>query len=154
MSLMEAPLLLIVTGSGLEAEAHDRPLAYDLADRVVAWCGDHRDVMETAVMPVVVSDLGYLNDKAWQRLPTIGIGGPEQNAFTEYYASFLPEPDPVEDTERQVVIQMDPEFTDLHVSVWGSTSELTQRGVELFCDDYLDRFLRAVATQVEPEVDL
>ncbi|MEM0914633.1 MAG: hypothetical protein AAGB29_11940 [Planctomycetota bacterium] len=153
MGIDDAPLLLIVTGSGLEPEAHDRPLAYDLSDRVVAWCGDHSDVMATPVVPVVVSDLAYLNHKSWRRLPTIGIGGPEQNAFTEYYASFLPEPDPIEDPERQVVIQMDPEFTDLHVSVWGSTSSLTQRGVELFCDDYLDRYLRAVATQVEPKVD-
>ncbi|MEM6333162.1 MAG: hypothetical protein AAF823_07465 [Planctomycetota bacterium] len=147
------PLLLIVTGSGVDAELRDRPLAYELAERVVDWCAAHGEVMSTAVRPVVVSDLGYLNDKSLQRLPTIGIGGPEQNAFTEYYAGFLPDPNPIEDTERQVVIQMDPEFTDLHVSVWGSTADLTQRGVELFCEDYLDRYLRAVATQVEPMVD-
>jgi hypothetical protein len=153
MSLSNAPVLLIVTGSGLEAETNDRPLAYDLVERVAGWCGRHRDVMATPVVPVVVSDLGYLKYKDWQRRPTIGLGGPEQNAFTQFYAGFLPEPDPIEDPDRQVVIQMDPEFTDLHVSIWGATSPLTRRGVELFIDDYLDRYLRAVATQVEPEED-
>jgi hypothetical protein len=111
----------------------------------------HSDRLTVTLKPIVCSDVWYLNDKDLQKLPTISIGGPGVNAFAAYYARLLPED--AQADEKQVVIQIDPEFTDLHVCIWGSDHDLTAKGLNLFMDDYLDRFLRAVATQVEPEVE-
>lgn len=55
--------------------------------------------------------------------------------------------------EPTVLIQFDPEYTDLRCCIWGTDHALTVKGVDLFIEDYLDRFLKAVATQVEPKVD-
>jgi|GEM_PF-930995 len=59
-------------------------------------------------------------------------------------------PEPHEPT---VLIQFDPEYTDLRCCIWGTDHGLTLKGVDLFIENYLDRFLKAVATQVEPKVD-
>ena len=64
------------------------------------------------------------------------------------FAQQLPNPTP---DEQQIVIQIDPEFTDLRVCIWGTDHKLTVRGINLFVDRYLDGFLRAAATQVIPD---
>lgn len=55
--------------------------------------------------------------------------------------------------EKKVLIQIDPEFTELRTCIWGTDHALTVKGLELFKQHYLDGFLRAVATQVEPRMD-
>lgn len=52
-----------------------------------------------------------------------------------------------------MIIQLDPEFVDLRVCVWGMNHELTIAALDHFVAKYLDGYLRAVATQVEPRVD-
>ncbi len=143
-----AHLLLIVVGAHLRAEQADRPLAYRLSDTVEAWVRKHGDLLSTPIRPVVCSDIWYLNHNVLHGRPTVSIGGPGVNALSSHFARSM---ENRQEADQQVVLQIDPEFTDLRVSIWGTDHELTSKGVELFVSDYLDSFLRAVATQVEPE---
>lgn len=143
-----AQLLLIVVGAHLRAEQADRPLAYRLRDQVQSWVAEHRDSLATPILPVVCSDIWYLNHNALHARPTVSIGGPGVNALSSHFARSIAGRD---DGDQQVVLQIDPEFTDLRVSIWGTDHDLTAKGVDLFLKDYLEAFLKAVATQVEPE---
>jgi hypothetical protein len=146
--LNPAHLLLIVVGAHLRAEQGDRPLAYRLREQVEGWVGRHGDTLATPIQPVVCTDIWYLNHSALHARPTVSIGGPGVNALSSHFAQSITGRD---DNDQQVVIQIDPEFTDLRVSIWGTDHELTVKGLDLFFKDYLESFLKAVATQVEPE---
>jgi hypothetical protein len=141
-------LVLIVTGSHLRAEEKDRPLGYALQQRIRDWQKRLRGALNVELTPLVCSDFWYLNHEDLHRRPTISIGGPGVNALSAYFAQQLPTPKP---DEQQIVIQIDPEFTDLRVCIWGTDHELTVKGVDLFVDRYFGGFLRAAATQVEPQ---
>ncbi len=141
-------LLLIVVGAHLRAEDADRPLAYRLRDHINEWVDRHRQSLSTPIKPVVCTDIWYLNHTVLHARPTVSIGGPGVNALSSHFARSIAGKS---DDEQQVVLQIDPEFTDLRVSIWGTNHDLTIKGVDLFLSDYLEAFLRAVATQVEPE---
>ena len=53
----------------------------------------------------------------------------------------------------KVTMMIDPDYTHLRVVIWGTDHDLTAKGVNLFCDRYLDGYLRACVTQVEPQTD-
>ena len=143
-------LLFIVTGAHLRAETADRPLAYQLADRIRNWVQTNRKDLTLLFVPVVCSDIWYVNDKTLQNRPTISIGGPGVNALSAYFAQKL---DQAFIRDNQVIIQLDPEFVDLRVCIWGVNHEQTIHALSVFDEKYLDGYLRAVATQVEPRVD-
>jgi len=141
-------LLLIVVGSHLRAEVADRPLAYRLRERISAWLEKFARDVDPPVWPVVCSDIWYVNQESLHGRPTISLGGPGVNALSAYFNDKLPTGVVRND---QKVIQLDPEFVDLRVSIWGMNHDLTVDTVEHFCREYLDGYLRAVATQVEPK---
>ncbi len=141
-------LLLIVVGAHLRAEQADRPLAYSLREQIQHWVDKHREALATPIQPMVCTDIWYLNHSALHARPTVSIGGPGVNALSSHFAQSITGRT---DDDPQVVIQIDPEFTDLRVSIWGTDHDLTAKGLELFFKDYLESFLKAVATQVEPE---
>ncbi|WP_145076256.1 hypothetical protein [Poriferisphaera corsica] len=146
--------LLIVTGSHLRAETADRPLAYKLQTKIEEWLTEHEQFLNVNIDPIVCSDIWFLNNQDLQQRPVICIGGPGVNALSAYFAKFIPESAEDETTgEPRVLIQIDPEFTDLHACIWGTNHELTTKGLDLFSEQYLDPYLRAVANQVEPDVD-
>ncbi|WP_432799699.1 hypothetical protein [Poriferisphaera sp. WC338] len=145
--------LLIVTGSHLRAESADRPLAYKLQTQIEEWLTKHDDVMNVKIVPIVCSDIWFLNNQDLQERPVVSIGGPGVNALSGYFAQSLPDEDQEPTPEPRVLIQVDPEFTDLRACIWGSNHELTVKGLDLFSDQYLDGYMRAVATQVEPHED-
>ncbi|MEE9405069.1 MAG: hypothetical protein V3V20_09250 [Algisphaera sp.] len=138
--------VMVVVGAHLRAEEADRPLAYRLIQAIEHWIERHRDLLEVKIVPAVCSDLWYLSHDDLRRLPTVCIGGPGVNTLSAYLAQHLVE----EDRGAEVLLQIDPEFTDLQACVWGMNHELTAHGVELFMKQYLDGYLRAVATQIEP----
>lgn len=143
-----ASLILIVTGAHLRAELADRPLAYRLRRSVDEWLGKHAQGLNIPLQTAVCSDIWYMNQPAvLQRRPTISIGGPGVNALSAYFYQKLPH-SPV--AESDVFIQLDTEYTDLRASVWGANHVLTVRATDRFLGEYLDAFLKAVATQVEP----
>lgn len=141
-------LVLIVVGAHLRAEQGDRPLAYRLREQIESWVSKHHDTLATPIQPVVCTDIWYLNHSTLHARPTVSIGGPGVNALSSHFAQSITGHT---NDDQQVVIQIDPEFTDLRVSIWGTDHDLTAKGLELFFTDYLESFLKAVATQVEPE---
>jgi len=130
----------LVVGAKLEAELRDRPLAVRLRDRIAP--PDASPVPRDAghLQPIVCTDLWYLNDDALRLQPTIAIGRPEDNAATAFLAGRLPTAFVAEDSFR---IQFDPELIDLHVCLWGQTTDQTEAAIGLFIDRYLNGFLEA-----------
>ena len=70
----------------------------------------------------------------------------------DYEASEAPPREP-EALEPRVTIMIDPDYTHLRVGLWGTDAELTEKGIQLFEERYLDDYLRACVTQVEPKTD-
>lgn len=146
-------VLLIVVGSHLRAEERDRPLAYGLKTRIEHWRDRHADKLDVPLTPMVCTDHWYLNHPELQKRPTICLGGPSVNALAALNVNTsdaAPDPDPL---EPKVTIMIDPDFTHLRVGIWGTNTQLTDKGIQLFADRYLDGYLRACVTQVEPKVD-
>lgn len=140
--------VLIVVGSHLRAETADRPLAYALVEEIRQWVQRHEKGLQAAIEPIVCSDIWYVNQQRLQSRPTVSLGGPGVNALTAYFAQKL---DPSVLANEKMIIQLDPEFVDLRVCIWGMNHKWTEKALRLFSEHYLDTFLRAVATQVEPD---
>lgn len=134
-------LLPIVVGSHLKAEFADRPLAERLRRLILAWQGSRLEAGDAALLPVVVSDAWFLNDRDLMRQPSIAIGDPGVNAASAHYAVRLPKACVVESV---FAIHLDPEFLDGSVCVWGASPEHTELAVQTFAERHLDGFLRAM----------
>ncbi len=138
-------LLLIVVGAAIESEIAERPLAGELRDAVERRqreaplieqpVGD-----EVPLRPVVCTDVWFLNDSSLGGQPVICIGPPQHNAATAYFAGKLPTAFILEGAFR---IQLDPQWLDLTACIWGVRTGDTAAGVRLFCERYLDDFVRA-----------
>ncbi|MCP3905399.1 MAG: hypothetical protein GY715_17370 [Planctomycetes bacterium] len=137
---VDADLVLpLVVGAHLEAERHDRALAYGLSDEIAARQGLMDGPM--TFEPLVCCDLWYLNDDALRLRPTLTIGRPEINAATAFLASRVPTMMVREDAYR---IQLDPEFIERRGCIWGTDAEATAEAVKVFIDRYLAEYLQAV----------
>ncbi|MEM8738238.1 MAG: hypothetical protein AAGG38_07140 [Planctomycetota bacterium] len=141
--------LMVVVGSHLRAEEADRPLAYQLIEEIERWKENNAAVLGVEIEPAVCTDLWYLNHEELRSLPTVCIGGPGVNALSAYLAQHLSD----DNKQADVLLQIDPDFTDLQACVWGTDHGLTAHGLDLFVERYLDGYLRAVATQVEPRAE-
>ena len=135
-----ASLLPIVVGAHLGAELSDRPLAYQLRQRMLEWLGG-AGRGEEGIRPIVCCDLWYLNAEDLMLQPTVSIGDPEVNAASAYLAGRLPTALVVDERLR---VQLDPEFVDQKVCIWGVDAASTARGLDLFTDRYLNAYLRSV----------
>lgn len=147
-NIEQANLLLIVVGAHLRAEALDRPLAYRLCDHVQNWLNERAERLNIGLLPLVCSDIWYVNHPPLHKRPTITVGEPGVNALSAYLADRL---NPALVRDERLLIQLDPDFVDLRVSIWGSDYDLTAEAMDLFISKYLEAYLTAVATQVEPE---
>jgi len=132
--------LLVVVGLDLSAELGDRPLAYRLRDAVAAWCRSHA----ADLAPAVCTDAFYLNHDALHERPVISLGGPGVNALTAHLSPRLPN---VLTIEARLTIQMDADFEDPRVAVWGLDRAMTESAVNLFEEKYLQPYLQAVTTR-------
>jgi hypothetical protein len=130
--------LLIVVGAHLEAELADRPLGYRLRDDVLRW--QHRTPEADPLLPVVCTDLWYLNAAELMVRPTIAVGRPEHNAVSAYFANRLPTALVIDESLQ---VQLDPELVSLQACVWGIDRQATSSGVDLFVQRYLEPFLRS-----------
>jgi len=143
-AIAEQTRVLIVTGAHLRAEAMDRPLAYLLREKALAWLRLHFPSLPSAtpVDPriIVCSDLWYMNQDELRAKPTISVGGPEVNAFTAYVASRLPS---LLAVEGKLIVQGEPNFDPPVVAVWGAHADQTTRAVAAFEQRYLKAFLRS-----------
>lgn len=137
---VNARLILIVTGSSLRAEEADRPLAYYLKQQI------EKAVAQREGKPfqiVVVADFRWIHEEAFQRLPTISLGGPGVNALAHRWLEELPISLAV---DEQYYIQMDPDpEAEPRASLWGMDNANTQVAVSAFLQRYLPHFLEHCA---------
>lgn len=139
-------LIPIVTGVQLKAELGDRPLAYRIEAEVRRILEERLGKPEAGeapkLVPIVVSDVYYLNNEELQSRPVIAIGGPGVNLLAANLVEELPTAIAIENV---LVVQMDLELQDLRCSVWGMDHLSTVRAVETFVvKGYLDTFVKGV----------
>lgn len=137
-------LIPLVVGAHPRAEQSDRPIAYRLRERMHLWLSNHADELDEPRVPLVVTDVWYLNDPSLRDCPAISIGGPSVNACTAYLADKLPSAFVVDDV---LMVQMDLAMADLRAACWGMSSPETLRAVDAFCDRYLDQFMSAAVAE-------
>jgi len=135
-------LVLLVVGAHLEAEVTDRALGYRLREAILAWQAAAE--CPHPLRPVVCTDLWYLNSQPLRQRPAISLGRPEINAATAFLARRLPSAFMIEQT---YCIQLDPEYIDLDVCIWGTDCRATVSAVELFNERYLPEYLEHVHRQ-------
>ena len=148
-------LLPIVTGVQLNAELGDRPLAYRVEGEVKAHLarllGKPPAGELPPLVPVVVSDVFFLNNEALQARPAVSIGGPGVNALSALLVNQLPTAVAI---EQVLVVQMDLEMKDPRCAVWGMNHLDTVRAVELFiAKGYLETFVKGVVEQAKESND-
>lgn len=134
-------LLLIVVGAHLRSEIADRPLAQRLLRLIRNWQAATLESGDEPLLPVICTDVWYLNDRELMQQPCIVIGEPGYNAATAYYAARAPKVYVVEDV---CAVQFDPEFLDPSVCIWGSDARGTEAGFDAFVARHLDRYLKAI----------
>jgi hypothetical protein len=145
-------LIWIVTGVQLNAELGDRPLAYRIeqewSSRLSAALPAPDPGELPALVPVVISDVFYLNneDEEVHFRPTISVGGPGVNALSGTWAKELQTIVAIENT---LVIQMDLEMADPRCCVWGMNHLDTVRAVDLFISKYLDIFAKGLVGRLD-----
>lgn len=130
-------LLLIVVGSHLQAELHDRPLAYSLMQTIQTW--QQENGCEAELAPLICTDVWYLNDAGLLARPAVILGRPEVNAASAFFTRRLPVAF-VMDGAFQV--QMDLDGIDPQACVWGTSAVHTASAVNTFVSRFADRFLR------------
>lgn len=134
-------LMLIVVGAHPKAELHDRPIAYRLRQKAVAWLDQRFPTVEARpLMPLVCSDVWYLNDQSLRDCPAVAVGGPSVNALSAYLADKLPSAFVIDDV---LMVQMDQEHSESLACCWGISPPDTMAAVDVFIDRYLDSFMRA-----------
>ena len=131
--------ILIVVGIDIRPEEVDRPLAYKLKSAIEssALYGNH-----PFRKCLVISDVLYQQDKIIQICPTIAIGGPGANII----ASELIENLPIYiSKENRYFIQLDKDFNEPRISIWGMDGDATAEAVDVFvANGILDTFLQKV----------
>lgn len=135
-------LLLIVVGAHPRAELHDRAPAYHLR-QLVLDCLAARASGEgeaTAMQPLVVSDVWYLNDPSLRACPTISVGGPGVNALSAYLGDKIPGAFIVDDV---LMVQLDVTLEELTACCWGVDADSTRAAVDAFAERYLEAFVDA-----------
>lgn len=131
--------LLIVVGIDVKPEEADRPLAYKIkkAAEESPKFGDH-----PFRKCLVITDALYRHNKIIQICPTIAIGGPGVNSAAAELVEKLPV---YLSKDNRYFIQLDKEYADLRISIWGMDRGSTEEAVETFiANGILDDFLTAV----------
>lgn len=147
-----ARTILIVTGSTLRAEELDRPLAYYLKQQVERQVARRvaSGLDDEASKVLVVADFRWMSDEPLQSRPTISVGGPGVNALAHRWFDDLPFSLAV---DEQYCIQMDPDLTAPHASLWGMDNATTQIAVAIFVERFLPRLLERAAAMPPPLPD-
>ncbi len=130
-------LILVVVGAHLRAELHDRHHAGVLRD----WIADRLLAGAPDRVPVLCTDLWYLNDNRLVHCPTISVGGPSVNALSAHLVERLPKVFVIDDL---LSLQLDLDGGDQRACVWGRDASATASAIAAFEERYLDAFLDAV----------
>ena len=142
-SLEYRPELVIpvVVGAHPRAEIVDRPWAGRMARSIPATLRARGlDAPPDGPMPLVVTDVWYLNDDQLRLQPTIVIGDPTVNAAAAMFANRLPCAFAIEEVCQ---VLLDPEMLEPRVCLWGVGDEGTRLAWERFESRWLEEFLEA-----------
>jgi hypothetical protein len=134
-------LLPIVVGAHPRSELADRPIANRLVAAIRQWQRVEVEDEESRLIPMVMSDLWYLNDRELLLQPTIAIGEPGVNAASAYFGTRLPKAYVV-DGRLQVLADL--EFLEPGVAIWGVDAQSTRMATDWFIGRHLAAFLNAV----------
>lgn len=134
-------LLPIVVGAHLKAEISDRPLADRVARHVRAIRRRLDLPMGEGLIPLVVSDIWYLNDADLMLQPAVIVGEPGLNAASAHWAARLPKAFVV-DGSHQVLLDM--EGPDRVACMWGVGVAGTEAATDQFEQRYLEDWLASV----------
>lgn len=142
MELETSRLLPIVVGAHPRAEIADRPLANRLVAAMRQWQRQQGGAAgERALIPIVMTDLWYLNDRELLLQPTVAIGEPSSNAASAYFGTRLPRAYVV---DGQLQVLADLAFVEPSVAMWGADARATRTALDWFISRHLERFLEAV----------
>lgn len=155
VDMASEPRMILVAGAHLKAERHDRPLCYALQRCLaasLAGCPNGLEPPDVEAHPmdphaevsgeiIVCSDIWWLNHSDLHGLPTVSVGGPGVNAASAYLCQRLPTALSIED---RLAVQVDLDFYDLRVALWGVDHAQTAVAVDLFREKYLDGYVGAV----------
>jgi hypothetical protein len=131
--------ILIVVGIDIKPEEVDRPLAYKLkgAFESSSHFGNH-----PFRKCLVISDALYAHDKIIQVCATVAIGGPGVNSVAGEFIEKLPV---YLSQENRYFIQLDKDFADLKISIWGMDRKATEEALDMFiANGILEDFLKAI----------
>ena len=134
-------LLPIVVGAHPRSEIADRPLANRLVAAIRQWQRQAIAREEDRLMPMVMTDLWYLNDTELLMQPTITIGEPGSNAASAYYGTRLPKAYVV-DGKLQVFADLG--FLEPSVTMWGVDPYATRTAIDWFIARHLANFLESI----------
>jgi hypothetical protein len=141
MPIETARLLPVVVGAHPRAEIADRPLAYRLVTAIRQWQRQNIENEEARLIPMVMSDLWYLNDRELLLQPSIAIGEPGVNAASAYYGTRLPKAYVV---DGQLQVLADLEYLEPSVTMWGVDASATRTALDWFIARHLAAFLESV----------
>lgn len=134
-------LLPVVVGAHPRGEIADRPLANRLLTAVRQWQRAHVPDEEERLVPMVMTDLWYLNDQELLLQPTVAIGEPGANAASAYFGTRLPKAYVV-DGRLQVLADL--AFVEPSVAMWGVDARATRAALDWFIARQLPGFLESV----------
>jgi len=139
-------LLPVVVGAHPRAEMGERPWAGKIAREMRRILREGGQALGEGLIPLVVSDVWFLNDEALMRQPVIALGDPGVNAASAYLATRLPATYAVENACQ---VLLDPELFELKACLWGVNDESTGAAVEYFLQKWLQKFLQAAELSVD-----
>lgn len=139
-------LLPVVVGAHPRAELGDRPWAGKLVRVMRHALRERGQAAGEGLLPLVVSDVWFLNDEALMRQPVIALGDPGVNAASAYFATRLPATYAVENACQ---VLLDPKLYDLKACLWGVNDESMAAAVEYFQKKWLGPFLEAAELSVD-----
>lgn len=134
-------LLPIVIGAHIKAEIADRPLGDRVARQVRALRRAHDLAIDEGLVPVVMSDIWYLNEVDLMLQPAIVIGDPGVNAATAHWATRISKAFVVDESHQ---VLMDLEGPDRVACMWGVDAAKTEAATDHFESRYLQAWLESV----------
>ncbi len=141
MDVETTRLLPVVVGAHPRGEIADRPLANRLVAAIRQWQRQNEEKSDLRLIPMVMTDLWYLNDQELLLQPTIAIGEPAQNAASAYFGTRLPRAYVV---DGQLQVMADLAFVEPSVTMWGIDAHTTRTALDWFIARHLARFLESV----------
>jgi len=132
-------VIAVVVGAHPQAEIADRPWAGRTARAMRAILRSRGHDLG-GPMPLVVTDVWYLNDDRLRLQPTVAIGDPAVNAASAMFAGKFPCAFVIENSCQ---LLLDPELLDPRACLWGVNDESTGIVVERFEQKWLEEFLDA-----------